>query len=407
MKITNQKKVLLINVTCGFGSTGRIVTGIYDELESKGCTCMVAYGRGTAPDGYNAYRIGTDFDVDVHGVLSRITDKQGLYSSAATRGLIDKIEEFGPDIVHLHNIHGYYLNYELLFKYLKKKEVQVIWTLHDCWSFTGHCTHFEYIGCNKWLNGCNKCEQLREYPKSLLMDCSKRNYQRKKSLFSDIPGMVLVTPSEWLKGKVVQSYMGKYPVTVVPTGIDLETFKPSPSSIREKYGIGDKFIVLGAANPWRERKGLDEFEKLSRLLSDRYQLVMVGLKKKQKEKLPANIIALERTDSVQEMAQWYSAADAYVNLTLEDTFPTTNIEALACGTPVITYKAGGSPESLTEQCGFVVSKKSIDGVVAALDILRNGDDRTDFCLTRAKEYSKAKRFSQYYTDVYANLLVNN
>lgn len=405
MKITQNKKVLLINVTCGFGSTGRIVTGIYDELESRNYTCMVAYGRGSAPEGYNAYRIGSDLDVDVHGVLSRITDKQGLYSKSATKRLIDRIDEFEPDIVHLHNIHGYYLNYELLFKYLKEKEIQVIWTLHDCWSFTGHCTHFEYIGCSKWLDGCDRCEQLREYPKSICMDNSKRNYQKKKQLFSDMPNMVLVTPSHWLKGKVSQSYMGKYPVTVVPTGIDLETFKPISSDIRERYGIGDRFLILGAANPWRERKGLDEFEKLSRILSDKYQIVMIGLKKKQIENLPANIIALERTDSVLEMAQWYSAADAYVNLTLEDTFPTTNIEALACGTPVITYKAGGSPESLTDECGYVVTKKNIDGVVAALDKIRNGNIKEDSCILRAKEYSKEKRFSQYYTDVYADLLV--
>ena len=394
------KRVFLINVTCGFGSTGRIVTGLARELESYGYVTRIAYGRGNAPEELDAYRIGSDLDVNLHGILSRITDRQGFYSTAATKRLIEEIKRFDPQIVHLHNIHGYYLNVRLLFEFLKSSHIRVIWTLHDCWSFTGHCTHFEYIGCQKWQKGCSHCEQLREYPKSLLMDSSERNYYEKLELFGDMPHMELVTPSYWLKGKAEQSFMGKYPISVVPTGIDLESFAPTPSELRARYNIGERFLVLGAASPWRERKGLFEFYKLARSLSDKYVIVLLGLNKKQIEALPPGIIGLGRTDSIKEMAQWYTAADAYVNLTLEDTFPTTNIEALACGTPVVTYMAGGSPEAIGEGCGMSVPRNSIEGAVAALDTIRRGPDMSSACVKRAMEYGSEERFSQYCTQVY-------
>lgn len=404
MKEKQSKKVLLINVTCGFGSTGRIVTGIYDELTRRGYTCKVAYGRNYAPKGYDAYRIGTEFDVNVHGVLSRITDRHGFYSKKATKELIEEIKEFDPDIIHLHNLHGYYLDVDGLFKYLRESKKQIIWTLHDCWTFTGHCTHFEFAGCNRWKEECGKCVQLREYPKSLVFDSSKKNLSQKRELFSGIPGMKLVTPSKWLKEKVENSFMGEYPVAVVPTGIDTEVFRPSVSDLKTKYGIKNKFVILGAANPWRERKGYDEFIKLSEKISDKYAIVMIGLKDKQIKVLSGkNIIALKRTDSIQEMAAWYSAADAYVNLTFEDTFPTTNIEALSCGTPVVTYRVGGSPESLTTDCGFIIDPSDIDGVINALEKIRKGKDMTEKCLERASLYSAPKRFAQYYCEVYEPL----
>ena len=400
------KKVFFINVTCGYGSTGRIVTGLYDILEDRGYKCIAAYGRGADPEGYKTYRIGDELDVNIHGVLSRITDRQGFYSTAATRRLVKKIRAFDPDIIHLHNIHGYYLNVAVLFDYLKTCKKKVIWTLHDCWSFTGHCTHFEFIGCNKWRSGCGNCEQLREYPKSLIMDRSKKNLEQKKRLFSDIPDMELVTPSQWLKSKVEMSYMGRYPITVIPTGIDLEYFKPTPSDLRREYGIPEnKFLVLGAAAPWRDRKGLEDFKKLAHLLSDRYQIVLVGLKPRQISAMPRNVIALPRTESVKEMAMWYSAADAYVNLTLEDTFPTTNIESLSCGTPVVTYRSGGSPESLTDSCGIVVPRSNISAVIAALDVIRDGEDRSAACMKRSELYGSELRFSQYFDEVYAKTLL--
>lgn len=397
--VKNTKKVLLINVTCGFGSTGRIVLGIYNELVKNGCHCVVAYGRGEAPEGVNSYRIGSELDVNIHGIKSRITDRQGFYSTEATKRFIERIKEYNPDVIHLHNIHGYYLNVKLLFDYIRSSGVKVVWTLHDCWSFTGHCAHFEFIGCNKWMNCCGKCDQLKEYPKSMLFDSSRRNYLQKKQLFTGIENMIIVTPSQWLMGKVKQSYMSEYPVEVVPTGINLSVFgveaDEDAKKLREKYRLNDKFVILGVASPWRDRKGLDEFIKLSRVVSDRYKIVMLGLKDKQLKKIPSGVVALPRTDSIKEMAAWYRAADVYVNLTLEDTFPTTNIEALACGTPVITYKAGGSPESIDDTCGIVVPRLSLNGVVAALDVIRTGENREKACIDRAQKYSMDDRFRQY------------
>ncbi|MDD3412665.1 MAG: glycosyltransferase [Lachnospiraceae bacterium] len=403
ISLKESKRVFFINVTFGSGSTGRIVSGLYDLLTEKGFTCMGAYGRGTAPEGYHAYRIGSDFGVNVHGALSRITDKHGQYSKAATRKLIAVMEEFHPSIVHLHNIHGYYLNVELLFHYLKESGVKVIWTLHDCWSFTGHCTHFEYVGCNKWKTGCYQCEQLREYPKSILRDGSKNNYHWKKELFTQIPDMQLVTPSEWLKSKVLNSYMKDYEITVIPTGIDLTTLHPVEDHYRMKYGLQKRFIILGVANPWRERKGIEEFKKLSNILDERYKIVLIGLNEKQKQELPDNILGLNKTNSLEEMAAWYSTADVYLNLTLEDTFPTTNIEALACGTPVITYRAGGSPESIDDSCGMVVERCNMIGITAALDVLRQNESKSKACILKAKQYSKEKRFLEYFEKVYAKL----
>lgn len=400
----NKKRIYLINVTCGFGSTGRIVTGIYDELTRRGHICRAAYGRGMAPEGYSSYRIGSDFDVNVHGVLSRITDRHGFYSAAATKALIEDIKSFGAHVVHLHNIHGYYLNIKLLFEFLRASDIDVIWTLHDCWSFTGHCTHFEFEGCDKWLKGCHNCTQLREYPKSLLMDASEKNYREKKSLFTGMKNMRLVTPSKWLSEQVKRSYMNEYQVSVVPTGINLEVFKHRDSHFREKYGLKDKFVILGVANPWRERKGLTDFIRLREAMPDSYAIVLLGLKKDQAVKMPENIIALGRTDSIDEMAQWYSAADVYVNLTLEDTFPTTNIESLACGTPVVTYKAGGSGESIEKDCGYIVPRCDIEAVIEAVKSVERGECSSEKCRQRAAEYSLEKRFRQYFEDVYAQIL---
>ena len=359
-------------------------------------------------------------DVAVHGVLSRLTDRHGLYSSSPTRRLIDRVRSFEPDIIHLHNLHGYYLNYNLLTRYLleeyiKRPNVLLVWTLHDCWSFTGRCTHFEYIGCDRWKSACHDCPQLREYPRSILSDASKSNYLLKKRLFSrlifDEGGSVrrnvrIVTPSKWLSRLVRVSFLDKYGrgylcVEVVPTGIDLETFRYRQSDIRERFGIGDKFLILGVANPWRERKGYGEFLRLAKILGKNAKIAMVGLKGRQSRGLSDNIIPIGRTDSVLEMAQWYSAADVYLNLTFEDTFPTTNIEAISCGTPVVTYDAGGSGEALGENTGEVVKTGDLEGVVEALRKLRGKKRQmSPFCERRAMEYSSQRRFDEYLDRVY-------
>ena len=395
------KKVLFINTVAGTGSVGRIITGLCDVLKAHGVDTLIAYGRGGYPREYNTYRITSDLDVYIHGFMSRITDREGLYSSRATKDFIKVIEEYDPDIVHIHNLHGYYLNYKILFNYLAKSRRRIVWTLHDCWSFTGHCSHFEYIGCIKWMRGCYKCEQLKECPKSVLCDASRKNYLLKREVFTKPDYMQIVTPSEWLKGKVEQSFLREYYVDVVPTGIDLERFSPVKSELRQEYGLAGKKIVLGVANPWRDRKGLNEFVRLSSVLSDKYRIVMIGLKPSQIKSLPDNIIKIEKTNSIDQMAAWYSAADVYVNLTMEDTFPTTNIEALACGTPVVTYRSGGSPESVDETCGIVVERNNMSGVVNAVEKLCfSGDLMRKECTAHAQLYDSRRRFNEYYEKVY-------
>ena len=396
------KRVLFINSIVGTGSTGRIISGLCSVLKERGIDSKVCYGRGGAPDDLDTYRIGPDADVYLHGVLSRITDKHGLYSKKVTERLIREIEGYDPDLIHLHNLHGYYLNYELLMNYLKQTKKPVIWTLHDCWSFTGHCVHFEYAGCEKYKTGCFECPELSQYPKSLLSDASKTNYALKKQVFTGFDKMKLVTPSLWLKEKVEGSFLNCYETGVINTGIDLDTFKPVESDLRKKYGIDERILILGVANPWRNRKGLDDFIRLAGKLSDEYKIVMIGLKKKQLSLIPKNVIALEKTDSVQEMAMWYSLADIHLNLTREDTFPTTNIESLACGTPVITYRAGGSPESLDESCGRVIDKDDLEGVLKAVKQLgRKTEEIKAAALKRSRLFDAKDRFNEYYEKYYA------
>lgn len=415
MNRLENRKVLLVNTVAGTGSVGRLVTGLYDTLTDNGYQCLIAYGRGDAPGNRNSYRIGDDFSVYVHGGLSRINDKHGFYSKRATREFIDVIEDFDPDIIHLHNVHGYYLNIEILFRYIKQSGRRVIWTLHDCWTFTGHCSHFEYIGCMKWQTGCFKCEQLNEYPKSIAADNSTFNYQKKKELFTGIENMTLVTPSEWLRERVSQSFMKEYHTVVVPTGINLEEFSPVAEDVsnsnlifklKNSLNVRDKLVLLGVANPWRERKGLLQFETLAKSISDRYVIVLLGLNDAQLNELPESIIGLARTDSTEELAALYSMADIYVNLTLEDTFPTTNIEALACGTPVVTFKAGGSAESIDDTCGIAVERNSIQGVIAAFDkiLSQRGIMYTpEMCMRRARLYDRNYRFLEYIQEVYEGM----
>lgn len=409
------RRVMLVNTVVGTGSVGRLVAGLYEALSSNGYECMVAYGRDTHPEGMNAYRIGGDLDVYIHGGLSRLTDRHGFYSKRATTEFINVIEDFAPDIIHLHNIHGYYLNIRVLFEYLKKTDIRVIWTLHDCWSFTGHCSHFEYIGCMKWVSGCYSCEQLAEYPRSVGRDNSSRNYNDKRELFTGHPDLTLVTPSQWLKSRVEQSFMGEYHCVVVPTGIDTSIFHPVAEKrsddnlvfrLRNSLNLRNKNVLLGVANPWRERKGLMQFVNLSKLINERCVIVLVGLDDEQLSSLPESIIGIGHTDSVEELAALYSMADIYVNLTLEDTFPTTNIEALACGTPVITYRSGGSAETIDESCGIAVERNSVQGVVAAVDTIlsQKGIAYTaDDCVRHAMLYDREVRFDEYIREVYEGM----
>ena len=344
-------KVLMINSVCGIKSTGRIATDLADMLTEKGHTVKIAYGREEVPEKYKEYavRIGNEWDVRLHGLEARLFDNAGFGSKKATLKFLEWVREFVPDIIHLHNLHGYYINVELLFKFLKEYKKPVIWTLHDCWAFTGHCSYFDLCQCYKWKTECKQCPQKKEYPASILFDNSRNNYRNKKAAFQEVDNMVIVTPSNWLADLVKESFLREYETRVINNGIDLTLFKPTEGEFREKYKLGNKIIVLGVASVWEVRKGLVDFIELRKLLDRRYEIVLVGVSEEDKNILPDGMLGITRTDSVKELAEIYTAADIFLNLTYEDNYPTVNLEAQACGTPVITYRTGGSVESVPEE----------------------------------------------------------
>lgn len=344
-------KILQINSVCGIRSTGRICADLAEMLESQGHECKIAYGREKVPEKYKKYavRIGSDLGVKLNALKARIFDNDGFNAKRSTKKFIEWIKNYSPDIVHLHNLHGYYLNIEMLFKFLAKADIPVVWTLHDCWAFTGHCAYFTIKKCEKWKTRCNYCSQKKGYPSSLLFDNSSKNYEKKKKLFTSVKNMAIVTPSEWLAELVEQSYLKKYSVQVINNGIDLSVFKPTESNFRETHSLQDKKIILGVASAWGERKGLGDFIKLSKLLDDKNKIVLVGLNKKQKKNLPRNVLGITKTNNVYELAGIYTAADVFFNPTYEDNYPTVNLEAQACGTPVVTYNTCGSVESVSKE----------------------------------------------------------
>ncbi|MBZ4663250.1 MAG: glycosyl transferase [Caloramator sp.] len=386
-------KVLQINSVCGVGSTGRIATDIHQILKEQGHESFIAYGRGEAKNCDNAIRIGNDVDVYKHVALTRLFDRHGFGSKKATIDFIKKIEELDPDVIHLHNIHGYYINIEVLFSYLKRSNKKIVWTLHDCWAFTGHCAYFDYVGCDKWKTGCYNCPQKNKYPQNIFIDSSGVNYEKKKELFTGIKNMTIVTPSKWLAGLVKESFLKEYEVKVIHNGIDLNVFKPvDGSNFRKKYSIEDKFVILGVANIWDERKGLKYFIELSKMLDENYKIVLVGLNEKQLKNLPENIVGIKRTNNLNELVEIYSAADIFVNPTLEDNFPTVNLEALACGTPVITFNTGGSVECVDESCGVIVNKGDIKELQEKIKTIKI---KKDYCFIQAKKFDKKNKFNEY------------
>ena len=360
-------RVLIINCVCGIRSTGRIVTDIAKEYILQGHTCRIAYGREQVPEEYRSisYRIGTHWGVWLHALQARLLDNEGFSAKQATKKFIKWADNYNPDILWLHNIHGYYLNIESLFKWIKSRpHMQVKWTLHDCWAFTGHCVHFSYAGCNRWQDQCHHCMQSKEYPKSLLVDNSRRNYLRKKNAFQGVKDMTIITPSQWLADLVKKSFLKEYSIEVRHNTIDRSLFKPTFGDFRERLGLTEKKIVLGVASVWGERKGLGDFIQLSHMLSpDHYAIVLVGLDNKQTKRLPKSIISIPRTNCIRELAEIYSAADVFVNPSKEETFGLTTLEALCCGTPAVVYRDTACEEVVKTYGGIAVAQ-----TVAALKI---------------------------------------
>lgn len=385
-------KVLLINSVCGVGSTGKICVDLAKLIVSQGDECVIAYGRGIAKGYDRTYKITSSLGNKFHFLKSRIFDKHGLGNALETKKFIKFIKEYNPDVIHLHNIHGYYLNYKILFEYLKTYEGKVVWTMHDMWPVTGHCACT--LDCTKWQNKCHSCTLKNEYPKTILSRAEK-NYFLKKDCFSGVKNMTIVTVSNWLKSEFEKSFLSNYEIKVLNNGIDLNLFCPTESDFRKINNLEDKKVLLAVADRWVERKGYYDFIKLSNLLDDDTKLVMVGLTEEQKNSLPSNILGITRTDNQKQLIEIYTAADLFVNLTYSDNFPTVNLESLACGTPVLTYKTGGSPEMLTGKTGFVVEQKDIEGVAKIIKDYKKTPEIKKECISQAKNYDKNLRFNEY------------
>jgi putative colanic acid biosynthesis glycosyltransferase len=391
-------RVLQINADVNTGSTGRVAEDIGKLLIARGHESYIAYGRGNRPSESKLIRIGNNLDVMSHVIKSRFLDKHGLGSKIATNNFINLVESNRPDIIILHNIHGYYINIEVLFNYLNKVNIPVVWTLFDCWAFTGHCSYFDDINCTRWESECYSCPKSHRYPESYFFDNSRNNYSVKKRLFNNKSNLHIIVHSAWLESLVKKSFLGKLPTHLIHNGIDTEIFKPSEDNIRKKYNIENRQIILGCASTWDNRKGFNDFLKLSEKLQPHQIIVLVGLSKKQIQKLPPGIIGISRTENIQELVALYSSADVFVNPTWQDNFPTTNLEALACGTPVITYNTGGSQEAIDARTGLVVAKGNINELHnAIISILKAGKKvYSEVCRKRAETLFNYKyQFGEY------------
>lgn len=385
-------KVVQINAVCGSGSTGRICVAVSELLSAQGIENYIFYASGQS-----CYPLGrrymTGLEVKMQALRSRIFGEYGFNSRKATKRLLTALDEIQPDIVHLHNLHGHNCHLGLLFAYLKAKGIKVFWTFHDCFAFTGYCTHYDGIGCDRFQRGCHDCPQRRTY--SWFFDRSRKLYEQKKHLFNGLD-MTIVTPSHWLAEEVKKSFLKDCEIKVIHNGIDLSVFQPRRSDFRDRYALGDKFLILGVAFDWSRGKGLDVFVELSKRLDDRFRIVLVGTDEEVDKLLPSSILSIHRTQNARELAEIYTAADVFVNPTREENYPTVNMEAIACGTPVITFDTGGSAEISDATCGSVVPKNDIDGLER--EIRRVCEKRPyteEACLSRAKSFDQNERFKEY------------
>lgn len=386
-------KIVQINSVCGKGSTGKICAEISKLLTRENVENYVLYSLGNSD-----YPLGIKFTdnkyIKLQALKTKIFGNYGFNSKKATKSLISELEKIKPDIVHIHNIHSNDVNLEMLFEYFKENpEIKLYWTFHDCWAFTAYCPYFVMARCEKWTSGCFKCPQRKKF--SFIFDKSSKLYKKKKELFSNL-NLTIITPSRWLGDLAKQSFLKDYEVKVINNGINLDVFKPTESDFRKKYGLENKKIVLGVAFDWGKRKGLDVFVELSKRLPENYQIVLVGTNDKVDNVLPSNIISIHRTNNQRELAEIYTTSDVLANPTREENYPTVNIEALACGTPVVTFKTGGSPEIIDEKTGTVVDVDDIDAFESAVvDACEVGNLTAEACLERAKIFNCKDRFKEY------------
>ena len=379
------------------GSTGKIMMGIAEVARAQGhevmCASPITTPNRDAGEDCGYYRIGTFNGRRLNVALARITGFNGCFAWFETYKLLKKIDEFKPDIIHLHNLHDSYINLPMLFSYIKKHNVPTVWTLHDCWAFTGQCPHFTIVKCDKWKVGCHNCPQYKEYPASLY-DNTKKMWQLKKKWFTGVKNMTIVTPSEWLAGLAKESYLKEYPIQVINNGIDLDVFKPTKSDFREKYGISpSECVILGVSFGWNYKKGLDCFVKLRNELNEQYRIVLVGTDSSIDKQLPSGIVSIHRTQNQKELAEVYSAADVFFNPTREEVLGLVNLESLACGTPVVTFNTGGSPECIDEYSGIIVEEG--DDIKTVFEKKTYANIIEENCIKRAQQFKENEVYLKY------------
>ncbi len=398
-------RVLQINTVAQGGSVPRIAEEIGQSVLFHGGESYVAYGRGEYGGASQPLKMEPAWEVYTHVLQTRLFDRHGLGSVRATRGLIQHIENLQPDIIHLHNIHGYYLNYKHLFDCLAQVHVPIVWTLHDCWAYTGHCAYYSAVGCERWKKQCMKCPVTRAYPGSWGIDRSQRNFEDKKRAFTLPVNMTLVAVSHWLAGQISQSFLCKYPVRVIRNGVDTQLFQPQRSN-KSDLGLEDKFCILGVANVWSDRKGLADFIELRRRLPEDFQIVLIGLSREQIAGLPRGIMGIERTQNVQQLAQYYSVADVYVNASVEETLGLTTVEALSCGTPAIVYNATACPEPLSKETGCVVAANDTEAIARLVAQLKSGSLRFEpgDCRERVLTHFEKHQQTSEYWELYRELI---
>jgi len=390
-------RILQINAVSTYGSTGRNVAEIEDYLNSRGDVCATAAPIGRVRT--NGYKIGTGFDRKVHSLLSRILGTQAYFSRGSTKKLLKYMERYKPDIVHLNNLHGNYINLRMLFEFLIDKDIPTVITLHDCWFYTGKCCHYTVDQCNRWETGCGNCPRLHKDNPSWFFDRTPKMWKDKKRLISSVQRLAVVGVSDWITNEARGSFLASSTRTTrIYNWIDLEIFRPTDSDIlREKLGVRGKFIVLGVASGWSNAKGLNMFIELAESIPDNMIIILVG-NINSYIPLPSNVIHIEETGSTNELVEYYSLADVLANLSMEETFGKVSAEALACGTPIITYGSTANPELVGDGCGYVIDNNDICNIKKYLfEICENGKHYySEKCVAFAEaNFNKRDRIEDY------------
>ena len=402
-------KLVLISAAFNCGAPGIIVEQIGQMAQSAGWEVAVVHGcRHYFPSNLRTIAKSTRSDEYLHALKGILFDAHGLGSKSHTKQIVKLLENYKPDLIHLHNIHGYYINYPVLIEYLNTAKIPVVWTFHDFWPITGHCVHFDFVGCDKWKKGCFNCQYHKEYPFSIV-DRSKQNYDLKKKLFNSLENLTIVAVSDWVKSVLKDSFLGEQSINRIYNGVDTTVFSPKDSSFRHMHGINENdFMLLGVASPWSETKGIIDYFKLRGFLPPSYKIVLVGLTAKQMKTLPDGILGLERINSREELSEVYSAADVVLNLSYQETFGLTTVEGLSCGTPGIVYNRTASPELVSSDVGLVVEAGNIEALVDAIKQVRTNGKHfySEACRHRAiYEFDKTKCYQQY-IDLYSKIVSN-